>query len=278
LDSDPFPTAAAPNNLIAAFWTDIVNTVGGGPLVFQTLGATPNRRLIVQWHNWSHIDIFLPFGNEPATQRFQIKLFEGSNIIEMHYGIGIENAAGTVGLQYRRTTSQTASTTPTALTGTAVRFGLPPLFGGTAAVNDGAGADIDEQLSGAEVTANWTGFAGAGGAAIRTFEVAIGRTAGGTEIQGFTDVGNVLTATFGGLTLKVGDVIFVTVRGTDVNGVVTAAVTSDGLRIIGVQQNSSGGHGGPCSTSGASTRPRVAAALLAVAALLLALRRRFAGR
>lgn len=125
------PTASAPNDMIAAFWESLVNFAPDEAVLFNTLGVAPNRRAIIQYRAVTFFGV-LP----PPFLSFQIKLFEGTNNIEIHYAnmfndadgvpqtIGIENATGTVGLQYRSST--TSATAPTALTGTAVRFFIPP--------------------------------------------------------------------------------------------------------------------------------------------------------
>lgn len=96
------PNPAAPNNLIAGWWEDL-NPSAGGTVHYQTLGTAPNRVFIVQYTDVPHY----PSGNLVSKQ---YKLFEGSNVIEVHYlaapsdggthSAGIENATGTLGLQY----------------------------------------------------------------------------------------------------------------------------------------------------------------------------------
>ena len=88
------------------------------------MGTVPNRRFIVQFTN-------VPYCcSGPAAVTMQYKLFEGSNIIEMHYelislhqagrvhSVGIENQDGSVGLQYHHGQGSGTITTPFA-----VRFG-----------------------------------------------------------------------------------------------------------------------------------------------------------
>ncbi len=122
LANQAVPVAGAPNNLVAGFWDDL-DPGSAGTVHHQTLGAAPNRRFIVQWTGVPHFAT-------GSLNTFQIKLFETTNDIEVHYTattadagadatIGIENGTGTVGILYRFT--------PIAVTaGTAVRFFLPP--------------------------------------------------------------------------------------------------------------------------------------------------------
>lgn len=117
-NNTPLPTAADANELIAGWWDDL-NPGVGGTVYYQTLGEAPFRRLIVQY------DGVTLSGQPGQSVTFQIKLFESSNRIEIHYSsvpgtgnatIGIENASGTVGLTYF------------------LGAGLPPLGAGSFAV------------------------------------------------------------------------------------------------------------------------------------------------
>ncbi len=122
---DPIPTAGVPNNLIAAFWDDLIIDPSGS-ILFATIGAAPNRKLVVQFRNMG----FYPFPVYMGT--FATILYETTNVIQVQYRliilkdldrahggsatIGIENSDGTSGVQY-------AYQSPTAAnTGTAVSF------------------------------------------------------------------------------------------------------------------------------------------------------------
>jgi len=98
----PIPTAATPNGVIAGWWEDL-NPGAGGTVHYQTLGVAPNRYFVAQFTNVPHFG-----GGDLVTMQY--KLFEGSGVIEVHYGAaptgggthsaGVENATGTVGTQY----------------------------------------------------------------------------------------------------------------------------------------------------------------------------------
>jgi len=62
-------------NIIALAWTDL--NPRGAIISFETLGVAPNRRLIVDYDN-------IPFFSGGIPVSGQIKLFEGSNRIEIH--------------------------------------------------------------------------------------------------------------------------------------------------------------------------------------------------
>lgn len=87
------------SNIIAGLWSDL-SPDAEGRISYGVTGTPPNRRFVVHYRNVS----FWPAG---ATNRMdvQIKLFEGTNVIEIHSRLvppaslqhtqGIENAAGT---------------------------------------------------------------------------------------------------------------------------------------------------------------------------------------
>ncbi|MDQ3048718.1 MAG: hypothetical protein M3R27_14305, partial [Bacteroidota bacterium] len=101
----PSTGAAVPKNCIMGPWQDWHPGVAGGPYInYQTLGVAPNRRLVVSWNNCPM------FSCTTLTGRFQIVLYETSNIIENYIAtkpncpgwaggtatLGIHNAAGTI--------------------------------------------------------------------------------------------------------------------------------------------------------------------------------------
>ena len=132
-NEDPIPSAGTPNNFIAAFWDDMVISSSGN-ILYTTIGASPNRKLIVQSRNMG----FYPFPVFMGT--FTVILNETTNIIQIQYRqivdnnstkahgesatIGIENSDGTSGFQYAYhnptaiTTAQAISFTPSPPSGT----------------------------------------------------------------------------------------------------------------------------------------------------------------
>jgi hypothetical protein len=119
------PSATIPGGL-AIFWDDLeINALArpGALVRHATLGAAPSRRFVLEWFNAG------PLGGGTDTMRFQIKLLEGSNIVEYHYcsmmgstratgdsaSIGLQNLAGSrsLGVSFNM---------PTATTGRLIRF------------------------------------------------------------------------------------------------------------------------------------------------------------
>ncbi len=106
---DPIPSPSSPNNLIAAFWDDIVIN-SSGKIVYTTIGASPNRKCIIQWTNMGF------YASTVLMGTFSVILYEGTNNIRIQYrsiidntsershgssaSIGIENSNGTSGIRY----------------------------------------------------------------------------------------------------------------------------------------------------------------------------------
>ncbi|MCK5803390.1 MAG: thrombospondin type 3 repeat-containing protein, partial [Lentisphaeria bacterium] len=76
-EGDRIPGSSIPN-MIAASWEDL-NPLYGGSISYQTLGTAPERRFILEYLNIAF------YGRINFTASWQIKLFENSNDIEVHY-------------------------------------------------------------------------------------------------------------------------------------------------------------------------------------------------
>jgi hypothetical protein len=98
---------------------------------------------------------------------------------------------------------------------------VPPTAG---VVNDGPGADIDEQPDGTTLEASWSRFSGP----ITRYEWAIGTVPGSTNVQRYIDVGLSTRAVRTGLSLIAGTRYHVTVRAVGPTNLVAVA-TSDGV-------------------------------------------------
>ena len=108
------PSAASLEDFIAGFWTDLDPTAGG-TITTLTQGSEPSRTLTVEWDA-------VPTQNGAGTASFQIVLFEGSEKIEIRIlrgpasaavtrVVGLENGAGTVGLNLRAANDQSLDRT-----------------------------------------------------------------------------------------------------------------------------------------------------------------------
>lgn len=69
--------------MIAPFWDDIGASATTGDLYTETIGTTPNRIFVVQWHQEIHYALPAPPDTENVT--FQIALYEMNNEIQFRY-------------------------------------------------------------------------------------------------------------------------------------------------------------------------------------------------
>ncbi|WP_238016040.1 PQQ-dependent sugar dehydrogenase [Dactylosporangium sp. AC04546] len=104
------PSAALPNSTIYAYWSDLV-VDGSASVRTAVLGTAPNRQFVVEWRN--------PYQYGFTSRRLNVEaiLYENGDVVTNYGGIdntaeagasatvGIENATGTVGLQYSNNTS-----------------------------------------------------------------------------------------------------------------------------------------------------------------------------
>ena len=86
LNNDPSPNPFYP--LIAGFWDD--NNTNTGSIFYATTGAVGSRVLTVQWGN---INIGSGGVSNTLLASFQIKLFEGTNLVKIIYSNTFDNAA-----------------------------------------------------------------------------------------------------------------------------------------------------------------------------------------
>lgn len=72
------PDANTPNNLIAFAWNDL-NPMNGGSIQYVTTGTPPNQVFILTFDRIRHC-----CGSNNDSVTVQVKLFEGTNVIEIH--------------------------------------------------------------------------------------------------------------------------------------------------------------------------------------------------
>ena len=78
------PTASTPNNYIAPFW-DNLSILDGGNIMYKTIGASPNRKCIIQFKNMGFDPTPTPLGT------FSVILYETSNKIQIQYRLIVDN-------------------------------------------------------------------------------------------------------------------------------------------------------------------------------------------
>jgi hypothetical protein len=72
------PDSAAPNNLAAAYLTDLFTGPNG--VCVATIGTAPNRQWVAEWENAAFL------ADRTRLVTFEIVLTEGSNTIQFYYG------------------------------------------------------------------------------------------------------------------------------------------------------------------------------------------------
>jgi M6 family metalloprotease-like protein len=95
------------------------------------------------------------------------------------------------------------------------------------AVSDGLGADVVYVNSSSQLSANWTASSDAQ-SGVAKYWYAIGTSAGGTEVQGWTDNGLNLSVTQTGLGLADGTVYYFSVKAENGGGLQSGVVSTDG--------------------------------------------------
>ena len=112
----------APNVTIAGWWDDLMDD-GISVVSYKTEGTAPNRVFTAEWKQ-----VLCYYAEATARLNFQVKLFETSNIIELHYGdvdagthhasegasMGIEDVIGGAG-HFKEATTGSSTTSVTNL-------------------------------------------------------------------------------------------------------------------------------------------------------------------
>ncbi len=148
------PNGGAPNAAIYAYWDDLYVDNPTGAMYTASLGSAPNRQFVIEWRNVRY------FGDATKRVSFEIILNENGDIQTMYQDIaadgleqgnsatvGIENATGTVALQYAANEAALSS-------GLAVRYFIPVGGVNRAPIANGDGAVTNEDTA---VTVNVLG-------------------------------------------------------------------------------------------------------------------------
>ena len=144
------PSTAAPNGAIYPFWDDLFVDSPTASVRSQLLGSAPNRQFVIEWRNVRF------FGDTTRRLDFEVVLYENGRILTQYRNIandgrekgnsatlGIENANGTVALQYSFNQSFIADPQ------FAVLYRLPP-----SAFVEGTLTDLNDGLPVAGATVN----------------------------------------------------------------------------------------------------------------------------
>jgi C1A family cysteine protease len=184
---------------LSANWTASGDADSGLARYWYAIGTTAGGTNTVGWTD---------NGTAVSVTKTGLSLSNGQ---PYYFTVKAENGAG---LQTAAVNSngQTVDTTPPS---------------SIAAVRDGTGADITETGALTQLSANWDASADAQ-SGIARYWYAIGTTAGGTDLVGWTDNGAVTSVTRAGLSLTNGATYFFTVKAENGVGAQTAAANSNG--------------------------------------------------
>jgi serine protease len=170
LSNTALPNTSVADTLVAALWDDLnPGTSGGGDVLFEVVGAEPNRELVIEYRQISR------FSNVRAAT-FQVVFFENSpNILFNYCDITFEGnpsfsggASATIGVQVTpQVARQFSFNTASVVDGDAVLFtvGAPiAVAGPDQVVLPGASVTLDgsasQDLDGNVVRHTWTQVAG----------------------------------------------------------------------------------------------------------------------
>jgi len=150
----------------------------------------------------------------------------GNNISVTKTGLGLTNGA-TYYFTVKAENWKGLTSVPANSNGQAIDSTAPP---GPGAVNDGMGADVTYIYLGTQLSANWTPAVDPQ-SGIARYWYAIGTTAGGTDVAGWTDNGTSTSVTKTGLSLTNGQIYYFTVKAENKAGLRSSAVNSNGQTV-----------------------------------------------
>ncbi len=190
---------------LTANWTDSTDAESGITRYWYAVGTTAGGTDIVGWTD---------NGTDTSVTKTGLSLTEGSTYF---FSVKAENGVGLMSTPANSDGQQVTggdSTNPTDI----------------ATVNDGAGADIDYSSSLTQLTANWTASTDTE-SGIARYWYAIGTTAGGADIVGWTDNSTNTSVTKTGLSLTGGQAYYFSVKAENGAGLQSNVTTSDGQTI-----------------------------------------------
>lgn len=163
---------------------------------------------------WSSVNANCPGGacSDAGTTLNRTATVDGNDWylhVQAFNGDGVANGSGTnYGPYYFDSTNPTAPST----------------------LNDGTGADQTYTTSTSQLSANWSAASDAA-SGLQKYQYAIGTTAGGTQVQGYTDNGTSTSVTKTGLSLSDGVTYYLSARAVDNAGNVGTAASSNGVMV-----------------------------------------------
>ncbi len=190
---------------LSANWSAASDPQSGITGYQYAIGTTAGGTNVVGW---------TALGNVLTVTKTGLSLTNGQ---KYYFSVEAVNGVGTVG-PATNSPGQTVDTTPPS---------APP------AVYDGTttGVETSTTTSTTQLSANWSASTDSI-SGISGYQYAIGTTAGGTNVVGWTSAGNVLSVTKTGLSLSVGTTYYFSVKATDNAGLVGSATSSPGQTVL----------------------------------------------
>ncbi len=190
---------------LSANWSAASDPTSGITGYQYAIGTTAGGTNVVAW---------TALGNVLTVTKTGLSLTNGQ---KYYFSVEAINGVGTVG-PATNSPGQTVDTTPPS---------APP------AVYDGTttGVETSTTTSTTQLSANWSASTDSI-SGISGYQYAIGTTAGGTNVVGWTSVGNVLSVTKTSLSLSVGTTYYFSVKATDNAGLVGSATNSSGCTVV----------------------------------------------
>ncbi len=190
---------------LSANWSASTDSISGISGYQYAIGTTAGGTNVVGWTS---------VGNVLSVTKTGLSLTNGQ---KYYFSVKATDNAGLVG-SATNSPGQTVDTTPPT---------APP------AVYDGTttGVETSTTTSTTQLSANWSASTDSI-SGISGYQYAIGTTAGGTNVVGWTSVGNVLSVTKTGLSLNVGTTYYFSVKATDNAGLVGSATNSSGCTVV----------------------------------------------
>ncbi len=189
---------------LSANWSAASDPQSGITGYQYAIGTTAGGTNVVAWTS---------LGNVLTVTQTGLSLTNGQ---KYYFSVKAINGVGTIG-PATNSPGQTVDTTPPS---------APP------AVYDGTttGVEVSYTTSTTQLSANWSASTDSI-SGISGYQYAIGTTAGGTNVVGWTSVGNVLSVTKTGLSLTNGQKYYFSVKATDNAGLVGSATNSSGQTV-----------------------------------------------
>ncbi len=196
---------ATSSTQLSANWSAASDPQSGVTGYQYAIGTTAGGTNVVGWTS---------LGNVLTVTKTGLSLTNGQKYYFSVEAIGGNGAVGPA----TNSPGQTVDTTPPT---------APPH------VYDGSttGVETSTTTSTTQLSANWSASTDSI-SGISGYQYAIGASAGGTNVVGWTSVGNVLSVTKTGLSLNVGTTYFFSVKATDNAGLVGSATNSSGCTVL----------------------------------------------